>query len=95
VRRVKIVERANETYAFAATDTETGAILLRLSDRAALAELCHRLGWTVQGEPKSADETYPADLPQQRKRFGRARSRVGGATKFISARRRRERRAAS
>ena len=33
MRHVKIVERANETYAFGATDTETGAILLQLSDR--------------------------------------------------------------
>ncbi len=94
MRNVQIVERANESYAFAATDTETGAILLQLSDRDQLIALCHRLGWAVQGEPKSADETYPADLPQQRKRFGRAKSRVGGGTKFVRASRRHQRRAA-
>ena len=63
MRHVKIVERANETYTFGATDTGTGAILLQLSDRDELIALCHRLGWTVQGE--SADETSQAGFPQR------------------------------
>jgi hypothetical protein len=94
MRHVKIVEKPNETYAFAAVDLETGEAPFRLSDRDALVALCRRLGWAVQGESNALEES-PAGL-RQRKR-GRVRHRVAGGTKFISARKRpeRSRRAAS
>jgi hypothetical protein len=96
MRRVRIVEKLNETYSYAAVDQQTGEVPLRLSDRDALVALCQRLGWAVEEKSKSARETKPADLRQrtgERHRIhrGRARPRVGGVTKLISPRKRQER----
>jgi hypothetical protein len=95
MRFVKIIEKPNEIYAFAAVDLETGEAPLRLSDRDALVALCRRFGWAVQGESNALEES-PTGLRQPKPR-SRARHRVGGGTKFISARKRpeRSRRAAS
>jgi hypothetical protein len=92
MRRVQIVEKPNETYSYAALDQQTGEVLLRLSDRHALAALCQRLGWAVE-EKSSARETRPRQRTRERHRThqGRARPRVGGATKLISPRKRQER----
>jgi hypothetical protein len=43
MRRIKIVENANETYSFAAIDQQTGEVPLRLADRTTLLALCDRL----------------------------------------------------
>ena len=76
MRRVRIVEKPNETYSYAAVDKQTGEVPLRLRDRHALVALCQRLGWTVEEKSKSARETRP---------------KVGEATKFISPRKHQQR----
>jgi hypothetical protein len=88
MRRVRIVEKLNETYSYAAVDQQTGEVPLRLSDRHALVALCQRLGWAVEEKLKSARETRPSPRTGERHRRhqGRARPKVGGATKFISPR---------
>jgi hypothetical protein len=48
MRHVKIIERPNETYPFAAIDQQTGEIPLRLTERGDLVALCDRLGWVVR-----------------------------------------------
>jgi hypothetical protein len=100
MRCVKIIERPNETYPFAAIDQATGEVPLQLADRAALVALCGRLGWTIQDDSQPADVPRGADLPQpisERHRDRRpakpARHRVGGATKYTRARKRRSSRA--
>ena len=100
MRCVKIVERPNETYPFAAIDQSTGEIPLQLTDRAALVALCGRLGWTIQDDSQRAGTLRAVDLPQPvrerhptRRPAKRARHRVGGATKYTSARKRRSSRA--
>jgi len=92
MRRVQIVEKPNETYSYAAVDRQNGEVLLRLSDRHALVALCQRLGWAVEEKSESARETRPTQRTRERRRThqGRARPRVGGATKFISPRKRQE-----
>jgi hypothetical protein len=89
MRFVKIIERPNETYGFAAIDLDTGEVPLRLSDRDALVALCRRLDWAVQGESNALE--WSRMSLRQRQRRGRARQRVGGGTKFIKARKRSER----
>jgi len=95
MRHVKIVERPNETYPFAAIDQQTGEIPLRLTERGDLVALCDRLGWVVQEDSQSAGAARAADLPQRigeryraRGPGNRMRHRQGGATKFTSARKR-------
>lgn len=90
MRCIKIVERLGETYPYAAVDQKTGEILLRLPDRATLIALCGRLGWAVHEESKSASQVCAADV-QQRAAAGHTtrRHRLGGASKYTSARRRR------
>jgi hypothetical protein len=90
MRVIRIIERPNETYAFAAVDQQTGEVPLRLADRDALVALCRRLGWTVHGEREKSSGEVPAGVEVRRKqrRWGRVRTRVGGGTKFISARKR-------
>jgi hypothetical protein len=100
MRCVKIVERPNETYPFAAIDQATGEVPLRLTDRAALVALCGRLGWAVQNDSQPAGTPRSADLLQRAGERHRAhrphnpvRHRLGGATKYTSARKRRSSRA--
>jgi hypothetical protein len=59
MRCVRIVDRPNETYRFAAVDQATGEVPLQLADRAALVALCERLGWTIQ------DDSQPVGLTAQ------------------------------
>jgi hypothetical protein len=87
MRCIKIITRANAVYRYAAVDQQTGDIPLQLSDRPALVALCQRLGWTIQGEKSSVENSAGVDKRKQR-RWGRVRARVGGATKFISPRKR-------
>ena len=85
MRCVRIIERPGETYTYAAVDRETGEVPLQLADRAALVALCERLEWAVH-EEKRADE--PRDEGQrtgERHRTHRRR-RVGGSSKYTSAR---------
>jgi hypothetical protein len=96
MRRVKIIERPNETYTFAAIDQQTGEIPLQLTERGDLVALCGRLGWVVQEDSQSAGAARTADLPQRigerhraRRPGDRVRHRQGGATKYTSARKRR------
>jgi hypothetical protein len=56
MRRVRIIERAGETYTYAALDQETGEVPLQLADRAALVALCERLGWVLHAR-RSAQPT--------------------------------------
>ncbi len=86
MRLVKIVTRAAEVYRYAAVDQATGDIPLQLSDRDALVALCQRLGWTIQAE-KPWGETPPVVDKRKQRRWGRVRTRVGGATKFIPRKR--------
>lgn len=85
MRRVRIIERTGETYIYAAVDRDTGEVPLQLTDRAALVALCGRLGWAIHDE-KRADE--PRDERQRTGQHHRAhrRRRVGGSTKYTSAR---------
>ena len=53
MRRVRIIERAGETYTYAAVDRETGEVPLQLADRAALVALCERLGWVIHEEKRA------------------------------------------
>lgn len=57
MRRVKIVDRPDKFYSYAAVDLETGEIPLRLRDQAELVAICHRLG-------RAADQVSAANLPQ-------------------------------
>jgi hypothetical protein len=102
MRHVKIIERPNETYPFAAIDQQTGEIPLRLAERGDLVALCDRLGWVVQEDSQPAGAPRSADLSQrigERHRAHRpgnpVRHRLGGATKYTSARKRRGTRAAA
>ena len=102
MRGVKIIKRPNETYPFAALDQATGEIPLQLADRADLVALCGRLGWTIQDDSQRAGITLAADLPQpiseryrDRRPAKRVRHRLGSATKYTSARKRRSSRAAA
>ena len=96
MRRVKIVERPNETYPFAAIDQATGEVPLQLADRAALVAICGRLGWTIQDGSEPNGIALAEDSPQPiserhraRRPAKRVRHRLGGATKYTSARKRR------
>ena len=97
MRHVKIIERPNETYPFAAIDQQTGEIPLRLAERGDLVALCDRLGWVVQeGAPRSADLSQRIGERHRAHRPGNpVRHRLGGATKYTSARKRRATRAAA
>jgi hypothetical protein len=102
MRCVKIIKRPNETYPFAALDQATGEIPPQLADRADLVALCGRLGWTIQDDSQRAGITRAADLPQPiserywaRRPAKPVRHRLGGATKYTSARKRRSSRAAA
>jgi hypothetical protein len=99
MRCVKILERPNETYPFAAVDQTTGEVPLQLADRTALVALCGRLGWAIQDDSQPAEVSRGADLPQhisERRRLAKpAKHRLGGATKYTSARKRRASRAAA
>jgi hypothetical protein len=90
MRRVKIIERAGEIYPYAAVDQQTGEVPLRLSDRAALVALCHRLGWAVDEETDREGVSYHqrTDDHRRARRCGGARRRVGGASSFTSERKR-------
>jgi hypothetical protein len=100
MRCVKILERPNEIYPFA-VDQTTGEVPLQLADRTALVALCGRLGWAIQDDSQPADISRGADLFQriERRRDSRlakpAKHRLGGATKYTSARKRRASRAAA
>jgi hypothetical protein len=92
MRRVKIIERPNETYTFAAIDQQTGEIPLQLTERGDLVALCDRLGWVVQEDSQSAGAARAADLPQRigerhraRRPGNRVRHRQGGAQALGSA----------
>jgi len=87
MRHIKIVERLGETYSYAAVDQKTGEIPLRLPDRAALIALCGRLGWAIHEESKSANMRAPQAAAGRRRSHTRRR-RLGGASKYTSARRR-------
>jgi hypothetical protein len=65
MRHVKIIERPNETYPFAAIDQQTGEIPLRLTERGDLVALCDRLGWVVQEDSQPAGALRSADLSQR------------------------------
>ncbi len=67
MRRVDLIESQGETYRYAAVDRETGAVLLRLSDRAALVALCERLEWVLDAELK-ARKGRGLDAADSRKR---------------------------
>ena len=98
----RAIKNPHETYSFAAIDQVTGEVPLRLADRTALVVLCGRLGWAIQDDTQAASLRQSADLPPQRmgerhrgRRSGKpARRRLGGATKYTSARKRRSSRAA-
>jgi hypothetical protein len=47
MRRVKIVDEPDKTYAYAAVDQRTGEIPLRHHDRTELIALCRRLEWRI------------------------------------------------
>ena len=87
MRRVRIIERAGETYTYAAVDRETGEVPLQLADRAALVALCERLGWAVHEEKRAGG---PRDARQRTNERHRThpRRRVGGSSKYTSARKR-------
>lgn len=93
MRHVNIVERPGEPYSFAAVNRQTGDILLRLSDRDALLGLCRRLGWTVHDEKSErVTDSYAPDgqkLAATRRGHHQANRRLGGASKYTSAHRRR------
>jgi hypothetical protein len=82
MRHVKIVERAGETYSYAAVDLQTGDVLLRLSDPGALADLCHRLEWAVHQGTKPALSNAAlrqrTDEHRRANRPGKARPRLAG-----------------
>ena len=94
MRRIKIIERPGETYSYAAVDRQTGEIPLRLTERAALVALCHRLGWAVDEElpakePRSADLLQrPGERHRTHRAGNRARRRLGGHSKYAAARKR-------
>jgi hypothetical protein len=87
MRQVSIIESPDSSYRYAAVDRQTGAVLLRFSDPAALAALCHRLEWVVHEGPSSKGSAG-ADS-EERSQRGRHRGRVGGYTSYTGARRRR------
>jgi hypothetical protein len=94
MRRTKIIEIPSETYSYAAVDRQTGEIPLRLPERAALVELCHRLGWAVDGE-SPVNEPRSVDLVQRRgerhrthRAGNRPRRRLGGHAKYAGVRKR-------
>ena len=86
MRRVRIIERAGETYTYAAVDRETGEVPLQLADRTALVALCERLGWAVHEKKRAG----PRDARQRTNERHRShpRRRVGGSSKYTSARKR-------
>ena len=47
MRRVRIVDEPDKTYAYAAVDQRTGEIPLRHHDRTELIALCRRLEWRI------------------------------------------------
>jgi hypothetical protein len=87
MRRVRIIERAGEIYTYAAVDRETGEVPLQLADRAALVALCERLGWVIHEEKRAGG---PRDERQRTggRHRGHRRGRVGGSSKYTSARKR-------
>ena len=87
MRRVRIIERAGEIYTYAAVDRETGEVPLQLADRAALVALCERLGWVIHEEKRAGG---PRDERQRTggRHRGHPRRRVGGSSKYTSARKR-------
>ena len=87
MRRVRIIERAGEIYSYAAVDRETGEVPLQLADRAALVALCERLGWAIQ-EKKRANKPRDGRPRTGGRHRSHPRRRVGGSSKYISARKR-------
>lgn len=87
MRRVRIIERAGETYTYAAVDRETGEVPLQLADRAALVALCERLGWVIHEEKRAGGPRDERQRTGERHR-SHPRRRVGGSSKYISARKR-------
>jgi len=91
MRHIKIVERLGETYSYVAVDQRTGEIPLRLPDRATLIALCGRLGWAIHEESKSANQACAPRMQQRAAGRTARRHRLGGASKYTSARGRRRR----
>ena len=87
MRRVRIIERAGETYTYAAVDRETGEVPLQLADRAALVALCERLGWVIH-EEKRAGGPRDERQPTGERHRTHPRRRVGGSSKYTGARKR-------
>jgi len=83
MRRVRIIERAGETYTYAAVDRETGEVPLQLADRAALVALCERLGWVIHEEKRAGGPPRTGERHRSH-----PRRRVGGSSKYTSARKR-------
>jgi hypothetical protein len=48
MRRVRIIDEPDNTYAYAAIDRQTGEIPLRHHDRTELIALCRRLEWKIE-----------------------------------------------
>ena len=87
MRRVRIIERAGETYTYAAVDRETGEVPLQLADRAALVALCERLGWVIHEEKRAGGPRDVRPRTDERHRT-HPRRRVGGSSKYTGARKR-------
>jgi hypothetical protein len=87
MRRVRIIERAGEIYTYAAVDRETGEVPLQLADRAALVALCERLGWVIHEEKRAGGPRDERQRTGERHR-SHPRRRVGGSSKYTSARKR-------
>jgi hypothetical protein len=85
MRRVRITERAGETYTYAAVDRETGEVPLQLADRAALVALW---GGAVHEAKRAGGPRDERQRTAERHR-GHPRRRVGGHSNYTSAKKRR------
>jgi len=56
MRRVRIIDEPDKTYAYAAIDRRTGEIPLRHHDRTELIALCRRLEWKIEEVKQDARE---------------------------------------
>jgi len=77
MRRVRIVDEPDKTYAYAAIDQRTGEIPLRHHDRTELIALCRRLEWRIE-EPEQDKQASG----QRRRQVKRA---LNGSTKLVAS----------
>ena len=77
MRRVRIVDEPDKTYAYAAVDQRTGEIPLRHHDRTELIALCRRLEWRIE----EAEQDRQGSDQRQRQ----AKRALTGSTKLLAS----------